>query len=206
VSGYEKERSLINVVNKNMFRENKNISNDILLCIAFAGVISVAATSPYFFVNIAKFILRNKKYLKNKYDQNKIAKTLERLKRNRLIILNEKDGFFNVELTREGKRKIEKIKLENLAIMTPKFWDNKWRIVIFDIPEKQRKRARNALREKLQKLGFYQLQKSVWAYPYPCEKEVQFLCELFDIYRFVNIITADKIYNDILLRKHFKLL
>ena len=55
-------------------------------------------------------------------------------------------------------------------------------------------------------LGFYQLQKSVWAIPYPCEKEIQFLCELFSINRFVNIITADKIYNDIILRKYFDLL
>lgn len=189
-----------------MSKRYSDISKDIILYMALFGIISVAATSPFFLVNIAKFILKNKKYFKNRYDQNKIARALERLKRNRIVILTEKDGKFKIELTEKGKRKVEEIKFEDIKIETPKFWDKKWRIIIFDIPEKQRKRARNALREKLQRLGFYQLQKSVWAHPYPCEKEAHFLCELFNIHRFVNIITADKIYNDVMLKKYFKLL
>ncbi len=189
-----------------MSEKIKGISKDIILYIALAGMISIAATSPYFLINIAKLILKDKKYFESKYDKNKVAQALERLKRNKLIILSEKDGEFAVELTEKGKRKVKQIKLESMKIETPKLWDKKWRIVVFDIPEKQKKMARNALREKLEKLGFYQLQKSVWAHPYPCEKEIHFLCELFDIYRFVNIITADKIYNDVLLRKYFKFL
>lgn len=184
----------------------RSLSKDILLGLAMAGIIAVAATSPFFLVNIAKAFLTNKKYSKKGYDKDKVAKAFERLKRNHLIILKEAGGKFTVELTEKGRRKVEEIKFEDMAIEVPSVWDRKWRIVIFDIPEKQHKRARNALREKLQKLGFYQLQKSVWAHPYPCEKEVQFLCELFDINRFVNIITADKIYNDIFLRKYFDLL
>lgn len=189
-----------------MVSKYKSISKDIILYIALVGMISVAATSPHFLINVAKFILKNKKYFKQKYDQNKVAQALERLKRNKIVILSEKNGEFIVELTDKGKRKVKQIKLEDMKIEAPKLWDGKWRIIIFDIPEKKGKKARNALREKLQKLGFYQLQKSVWAHPYPCEKEVQFLCELFNVYRFVNIITADKIYNDVLLRKYFKLL
>jgi len=183
-----------------------NLSKDILISLATAGIIAVAATSPFFLINIAKAFLINKKHSKSSYDKNMVAKAFERLKRNRIIILKEADGKFTVELTDKGRRKVEQIKFDDMAIKIPRAWDKKWRIVIFDIPEKQHKRARNALREKLQKLGFYQLQKSVWAIPYPCEKEIQFLCELFSINRFVNIITADKIYNDIILRKYFSLL
>src|SRR3989344_8918785 len=178
-----------------------SLPKDILLYLTAAGVIAIAATSPFFLINLAKLFVKNKKYLKREYDRHKIAKALERLKRNRLRILRETQDKFIVELTEKGKRKVEEIKLDDMAIKVPLNWDGKWRIVIFDIPEKQHKRARNTLREKLQKLGFYQLQKSVWALPYPCEKEIQFLCELFDINRFVNIIIADKIYNDIILRK-----
>lgn len=183
-----------------------NLSKDILLGIALAGAIAVVATSPFFLVNLAKSFAKNKKYLKKEYDRHKIAKAFERLKRNRLIILRETDGKFIVKLTERGKRKVEEIKVDDMVIKIPPNWDRKWRIVIFDIPEKQHKMARNALREKLQKLGFFQLQKSVWVMPYPCEKEVQFLCELFKINQFVNIITADKIYNDIVLRKYFSLI
>ncbi len=182
------------------------VSKDILFSLALAGVITIAVTSPFFLINLAKFFIRNRKYLKKEYDEHKVAKTFERLKRNRLIILKETDGKFTVELTEKGRRKLEEIKLDDMAIKIPSVWDKKWRIIIFDIPEKQHKKARNALRDKLQKLGFYQLQKSVWALPYPCEKEVQFLCDLFGINQFVNIIIADKIYNDIILRKYFSLL
>lgn len=189
-----------------MSKKYSNLSKDILLYLTAAGMVAIAATSPFFLVNLVKLFVKNKKYLKYEHDRHKIAKAFERLKRSRLIILKEAHGKFIVELTEKGKRKVKEIKLDDMIIEIPPRWDGKWRIVIFDIPEKQHKRARNALREKLQKLGFYQLQKSVWAHPYPCEKEVQFLCELFSISRFVNIITADKIYNDIILRKFFNLL
>ncbi len=184
----------------------KKLTKDILLCLFATGAIMIAANSPYFYINIAKAIIRNRKYIKKEIDQRKIAQLFERLKRNRLIILTEKDGKFKVELTEKGKRKVKEIQFLNMNIEKPTFWDNKWRIVIFDIPDKYKRRARDALREKLQKMKFYQLQKSVWVHPYPCEEEIQFLCELFDITPYVNIIFADNIYNDIKLRKHFRLL
>jgi len=183
-----------------------NLAKDILFFLTAAGVVAIAATSPFFLVGLAKAFIKDKKYSWKGYKKDKTAKAFERLKRNRLIILNDNGGKFTVELTEKGRRKVEEIKLDDMVIKIPLVWDKKWRIVIFDIPEKHLKRARNALREKLQKLGFFQLQKSVWALPYPCEKEIQFLCELFNIGRFVNIITGDKINNDVILRKYFDLL
>lgn len=179
------------------------ITKEILLTIAFVGVVIIASTSPYFLINIARTIIKNKKYIKNKINERKAVRSLMRLRRNKLIILKEKEnGKFIVQLTDKGKRKTEEINIEKLEIKKQNIWDKKWRIVAFDIPDKK-KRARDALRQKLQGLNFYQLQKSVWACPYPCEKEVQFLCEFFNISYFVNIITADSIYNDIKLKKHF---
>lgn len=189
-----------------MPRKYKGIAKEILLYLATAGGILITATSPYFLLNIAKGIIRDRKYIKKKLDERKIAKILERLKRNRLIILSEENGKFKVELTEKGKRKVKEIQFRNMKIEKPESWDGKYRLVIFDIPEKHKKRARDALREKLKELGFYPLQKSVWVCPYPCEKEIQFLVELFDIYPYVNIILAENIYNDLKLRKHFKLL
>ena len=182
------------------------LTKNILLGMVVMGVIMVAATSPFFLINIAREIKKNKKYIKKKFDERKIARALERLKKNRLIILSEKKGKFRVELTEKGKRKVKEIQFENMKIKKSAVWDKKWRIVIFDIPDKYKKRARDALREKLKEMRFYQFQKSVWVYPYPCEKEIQFLCELFNIIPFVNIVVADKIYNDVKLKKHFNLL
>ncbi len=182
------------------------ITKEILSTLAIAGMIVIASTSPYFLINIARAIIKNKKYNKNKTNEQKIVGSLRRLKNNQLIIIKEEDnGKFIIELTGKGKKKVGEIQFESMEIKKPKVWDEKWRIIVFDIPEKQKKRARNALREKLQKLNFYQLQKSVWVYPYSCEKEIQFLCEFFDINPFVNIIIAEKIYDDTKLRKYFKL-
>lgn len=47
-------------------------------------------------------------------------------------------------------------------ILNNEEWDGKWRIAVFDIPEKHRK-VRNILRGRLKMWGFKQWQKSVWA-------------------------------------------
>lgn len=52
-----------------------------------------------------------------------------------------------------------------IARWQSKKWDKKWRIVIFDIEEKQKK-TREALRYKLKELGFGMIQESVWVSPY----------------------------------------
>lgn len=181
------------------------ITKEILLMIALAGMIVIASTSPYFLVNIARAIIKNKKYGKNKINEQKITRSLRKLRESRLIIVKEKqDGKFLIQLTDKGKRKVEEVNIEKLEIKKQKIWDKTWRIIIFDIPDRK-KNARDALRQKLQELYFYQLQKSVFVCPYPCEKEVHFLCEFFDITSCVNIITAQKIHDDIKLKNHFKL-
>lgn len=183
-------------------------TKDILSTMAVAGLITVAVTlSPNLLYNIAKEIIKIKKK-DSKYknvDVKRLSRSLAGLNKNKIIILKEVDGKFVVKLTESGKKIVNEIQFENMKIDRPKIWDKKWRIIIFDIPEAGGRIARDALRGKLQKLGFYLIQKSVWVYPYPCEKEVQLLCEMFNIGPYVNIITAEKIYNDDAMRKYFKL-
>ena len=84
-------------------------------------------------------------------------------------------------------------------------WDGRWRLVIFDVPEKLRK-GRDALREKLKDLGFYELQKSVFIFPYECKNEIDFLIEFFHLRKFVRYGILEKIDNDLHLRKVFGLI
>lgn len=80
-----------------------------------------------------------------------------RLLREKGYIETQKDGRkLLLKLTDKGK---EAIILEKL--LDDKKWDGKWRIIIFDIPEKHRK-IRNTLRSQLKRWEFKQLQKSVW--------------------------------------------
>jgi len=181
----------------------KGIARKILFGLLLTGAIMIVTTSPYFLQNIAKAYLKNKKY-KNS-DKRKIAQTFSYLKINQLIVLKEEGDKITVELTEKGKRKVKQYQFDELKITKPEKWDQKWRIVIFDIPDKKRV-ARNVLRDKLKKLDFFQLQKSVWAHPYPCENEIQLLTEIFQISPFINIIIADRISNDIKAKTHFNLL
>ena len=83
-------------------------------------------------------------------------------------------------LTKDGEKKALRFKLDDMKIKKPKKWDKQWRIVIFDIPEKF-KTAREALRGKLKNIGFVELQKSVFAHPFECEDEINFIVEVFQI-------------------------
>ncbi len=170
-------------------------------------MLSIAATSPYFLINLARLALKDKKYSRKKYKVSDIvlARSMAGLNKNKIVILKKEKGKFVVKLTEKGRKVVREIQFDNLKIDKPKKWDGKWRIVIFDIPENKRRRMRDAMRQKLQNIGFYQFQKSVWVYPYPCEKEIQLLCEVFGVSPFVNIITSGEIYNDDNLRRYFKL-
>ena len=92
-----------------------------------------------------------------------------------------------------------------MSIKIPKQWDKKWRIVIFDIPEKLKK-SREILRFQLKRLNFYELQKSVFVLPYSCKDEIEYIIEFYGIRRFVRFIVAESIDNELHLKKHFNLL
>ena len=112
---------------------------------------------------------------------------IHEFKNNRLIDYKEHDdGLVTITITEKGKRVALKFHIDEMVIPTPQRWDGKWRIVIFDIPEKLR-RGRDALREKLKDLMFYELQRSVWIHPYPCNTQINFIVEFFDLRRYVRL-------------------
>lgn len=183
-----------------MPRRYSGIAKDILTYLAIAGVVIIAATSPYFLFGLLKQLG------KKSSEKKKLRDAFSKLQKSRLVILQEKDNStFLVKLTERGKQKVKEIQFQDISIPRPPRWDRIWRIVIFDIPNKK-KHAREALREKLKQWNFYQLQESVWVCPWPCEKEIDLLVELFGIFPYVNMIEAGRIKNDVKLKSHFKLL
>ena len=127
------------------------------------------------------------------------------MKRDRLIDFKEEGDISKITITENGKKKLLMYNLDNLEIKKPKKWDGVWRIVTFDIPE-SKKAARDALRNKLKELGFCQLHKSVFVFPYPCLSEIQFIEEIFMIGPYVNFIEAKTIADDDWLKSKFHLL
>lgn len=107
-------------------------------------------------------------------------------------------------LTKNGKRRILKYSLDELTIEKPNSWDGRWRLVIYDVP-KSKKYLRDVFRGTLKNLGFYQLQESVWLYPFPCEPQVTFLREYYDVGGEVVYVVASELEDDAPYRTYFNL-
>ncbi len=105
--------------------------------------------------------------------------TIHRLTKSNYIKIIKKNGEIGVELTEKGKQIAHSFIYSQERTKT-KEWDHMWRVVMYDIPSKH-KNERDIFRRKVRELGMYQLQKSVWIYPYDCKEEIQFLCDSLHI-------------------------
>lgn len=83
-------------------------------------------------------------------------------------------------------------------------WDKRWRILIFDIPERQRYK-RDALRFKLNDLGLKQLQESVWVTPYPLPESFSDFLKNLRVRPYLFSITAERINRENELKEYFGL-
>ena len=138
-----------------------------------------------------------------KIEKERIKRDIRELYRSKLISAKPNpDGTLTLVLTDKGKQKLLKYDFEKMRIPRQR-WDGKWRIVIFDIPEKQRE-ARDSLRDKLKNLGFHELQRSVFVYPLDCGNEMEFIIEFFNIRKFVRYGTLDSIDNELHLKRIFE--
>jgi len=176
------------------------ISKEILKYLFFAGVICIAASSPYFTLRLMQNIFKSKSWQKQKF-----LDAFHYLKKRGLIEIERENHDVRIALTEEGRKKAGKYQIDDLEIEKPKKWDKKWRVIIFDIPHQQDIK-RNAFRRKLKELGFYPLQKSVWAHPFDCKEEIKLLREFFGLNKKeIQILLVEKIENDFLLKKFFSL-
>ena len=107
-------------------------------------------------------------------------------------------------LTEKGKETAIEYDIKKLKPKKLKKWDGKWRIVVFDIPE-DRRAKRDTFRARIKKMGFLEMQKSVWISPVDYEKKINYLTEVFNIDKYVNFIVADSVGNENKLKKRFKI-
>lgn len=180
-----------------------SLTADILL-IAVAGPIVL---SSLFLPNAPKMLKTLLKWHKNwnKIKSQRIYEAIKRLNKKRLIELEQRGNELHLKITENGKRLVKNFDYDSIELPNYKNWDKKWRMVIFDVPEKKKK-ERRALSSKLKDLGFYPLQESVFIYPYDCQNEIDFICSFLCIGRYVNycvIDMLDKKEGD--LRKFFNL-
>ena len=141
----------------------------------------------------------------NRANRYALDRAIRNLYKSQLVDIKDNiNGSTQIILTKSGKTKSLEYKIDEMVVKRPEVWDRKWRIVTFDIPEKYKK-AREAIRKHLDDLGFYKLQKSVFVFPFECQDEVDFIIEYFDVRSFVRLVLAEKIDNELHLRKIFNI-
>jgi hypothetical protein len=148
------------------------------------------------------------KTLKNDWkniDKQYLYRAVNEFRNKRLVdFVEQEDGTTKIVLTEKGKIIVLKFEIDSIKISKPAKWDKKWRMVMFDIPEKRRS-ERNILREKLKELGFGEIQKSVFVHPYPCLNEINFITEYFNLRNLVRFGEVVSISNEEELKLKFKL-
>lgn len=135
-------------------------------------------------------------------DKDRFYHSLRRLEKQGYIKRYLKGKKNLIHLTTLGDKKAHQYLCKNLKIEIPKSWDQKWRLVIFDVPEKK-KILRDIIRQRLKNWGFYQLQKSVFVYPFDCQKEISALKFLYNLGPYLQYIVAESIEAEIDLVDHF---
>ncbi len=119
------------------------------------------------------------------------------------VRLKKRGNITRAELTDSGKKRLEKEEINSIP-PKQKVWDKKWRIVIFDIPELH-KSSRDGFAKSLKLIGFTQIQKSVFAFPYPCQKELGVLVKFHDVEKYTTVIIAESIDDSGKLKKLYSL-
>ncbi len=134
--------------------------------------------------------------------ERELKRALYYMKRKELISVSPHGYEHGIKVTKKGSARLRAREFDTLAIKPQRTWDQKWRIVFFDIPEENR-HGRRKLISKLKQLGFNQLQRSVWVYPFPCRAEVGLVATAYDVYKFVSYIEATGIDSPELLKERF---
>ena len=120
-------------------------------------------------------------------NKNKISQALKRLTEKGMV-----DFYGTQEIMIKLVIKADD-KLNTLMKKREYEWDGRWRIVIFDIPEKHRK-ARNLIRFKLKEWGFKKFQNSVWGTRTNCTAEFRKYIREVGISSWVVILESDNIF------------
>lgn len=128
---------------------------------------------------------------------------LDKLQRGHHSVLNtfygsNKKGLFLVEkdvikfnLSSDWWRRLANFKFRFFS--APKKWDGWWTVVVFDIPENQRK-TRDYLRGVLKRLGFAQLQLSTWVTIAEVEKFLEEIIAEFKLKPYLFVFRAKSLF------------
>lgn len=160
------------------------------------ALLEVAEMAPLPFETPYAYIRRAGKVNRDSY-----GTAVRSLKRRGMIEIAEKSGKKFLALT--GKGQLHTL-LQKAALPDAKKWDGKWRLVMFDIPEKARS-GRDQLRYLLHSAGYKKIQASVFVSPYPINREGITFLNKTGLINYIRIFRIDEVDDENDLLHMFKL-
>ncbi len=163
----------------------------------FAGSLTAEAfLNPSYYADLPKPLYSSAKDSpvaapkKKHFKEMTIRHSLWRLQKQGFV---EKKGI-TYSLTEKGKALASYILKRRNSI--GKKWDGKYRVVVFDVPEKE-KNFRNWFRQELYLLNYKKLQKSVFVSKHPLTKDIVREIKRRKMGNYVNYLLVDRIYKNI---------
>lgn len=162
--------------------------------------------TPNFPIIIGTFIKLIEEIKGIKLPKLKVKRTLQQLEKRKILNLEIKNNEVYVEVQNISKNKeVIKYSIQSILELKRKSkWQGKWFLVMFDVPEEE-KNKRYYLRNFLKEIGFYQYQKSVYVFPFECEKEVVLIKKIIEGGKYLSYIIAEKIEYENKLKTYFHL-
>lgn len=103
----------------------------------------------------------------------------------------EQRGYIHVDKINNSIILTNKGRIKLIESSSDRTRDGKWRMISYDIPEPL-KRKRLQLRRSLNRIGFKQLQKSLWACPFNKADEIDLIVKELGLEKYIAFLLVEK--------------
>lgn len=142
------------------------------------NTVAKAVDEGAYFISFEK-LKRETYYLQG--DPRRLSNNIYSIERSGYIKIDRKSK--SVELTNKGRIKLLENSDDNKI-------DGKWRFLSWDIPEELRNKRQHFC-ASIKRLGYRQVQKSLWASPFIKSSEVYIIADELGIRKYVALIVSD---------------
>jgi len=132
-------------------------------------------------------------FLKDLLSDDHILKRVStELIRQSLVQIDAREEGLRLTISPAGAMRLISINASEISIPVMKPWDNKWRLVTFDIPA-SKSTERQYFYKRLKKLGFIMTQKGMWFHPYDCSDTIRQVADYCGLSRYISIFLVSSL-------------
>jgi hypothetical protein len=161
----------------------KTLAAGALIVVGTLGLFGLTLVAPKTLQAFAPLMYRkSSRPLRRSEQRTKLVRSFYYLKESGKIIIEEK-----------GIKQFNKITNSVSGIPRPRKWGKTWWVIAADIPTREYSVAGDMLRRKLNALQCYHWQRTLWAHPFDCRRELEHIANSYGIGKFVTIMEVARL-------------